>query len=100
MIEKLQRKYVYPDNPRFSVDDAAGFCARLSNVPIWRDICVAHLWRNRISVSMTALEEGLFQTWHFGRVVLLGDSVHKVSFASAIFYIWTQATRLPDYMLR
>ncbi|KAF9893892.1 hypothetical protein FE257_010062 [Aspergillus nanangensis] len=79
MIEKLPKKYVYPDNPRFSMGDAEGFCARLAHVPIWRDICVEHLWKNRLFVSMTALEEGLFQTWHFGRVVLLGDSVHKMT---------------------
>lgn len=27
---------------------------------------------------MTALEEGLLEAWHFNRIVLLGDSVHKV----------------------
>lgn len=84
MIEKLQQKYVYPDNPRFSTDDAASVCARLSKLSIWRDISVANLWKNRIFVSMTAMEEGLFQTWHFGRIVLLGDSVHKVSLLSPL----------------
>lgn len=79
IIQKLDHIYVYPDVPRYSTEDAAHLCGKLACVSILRDICVGDLWENRLVASMTALEEGLFETWHFNRVVLLGDSVHKVT---------------------
>jgi FAD dependent monooxygenase len=78
IIHKLDRTYVYPDVPRYSPEDAAHLCAKLAHVSILQDICVGDLWKNRLVASMTALEEGLLDTWHFNRIVLLGDSVHKV----------------------
>jgi FAD dependent monooxygenase len=79
ILVKLQEKSVYPNTPRFSASDAAKFCAQYADVPVSGDICVRDLWKNKTSASMTALEEGLPETWSFKRVVLLGDSIHKVS---------------------
>lgn len=78
VIKKLHKIFHYPNVPRFSLEDAEALCSRLGNVRIWKDICIRHLWNTREVASMTALEEGLFKTWHHDRVVLLGDSVHKV----------------------
>lgn len=79
IIEKLPKKYTYPISPRFTPQDASEFCGRLADVHVFNDVTVGHLWRNRTVVSMNALEEGLLSTWSFERMVLLGDSVHKVS---------------------
>ncbi|PWY91935.1 monooxygenase [Aspergillus sclerotioniger CBS 115572] len=79
VIQKLNRKYVYPDVPRFSDKDAVQLLSRLKGVRFWKDICVGDLWKNREVFSMTALEEGLFETWHRERMVLAGDSVHKMT---------------------
>jgi FAD dependent monooxygenase len=49
-------------------------------VKICEGVCIGHLWNAREVVSMTALEEGIFQTWHHNRIVLLGDSCHKACF--------------------
>lgn len=78
VIKKLHKTFHYPSIPRFSTDDAEALCSRLGNVRIWKDICIRHLWNTREVASMTALEEGLFKTWHHDRVLLVGDSVHKV----------------------
>jgi FAD dependent monooxygenase len=78
ILVKLQKKFVYPDTPRFSAGDAAKVCAEYADVPVLGDISIRDLWRNKTSASMTALEEGLLETWRFKRVVLLGDSIHKV----------------------
>lgn len=78
IIHKLDHTYVYPNVPRYSPEDAAHLCTKLGHVSILQDICVGDLWKNRLVASMTALEEGLLDTWHFNRIVLLGDSVHKV----------------------
>ncbi|KAJ5827572.1 hypothetical protein N7447_004335 [Penicillium robsamsonii] len=79
IIQKLDQAHVYPNVPRYSPDDAANLCGKLADVPILGDICVGDLWDNRVVVSMTALEEGILDTWHFNRIVLLGDSVHKMT---------------------
>ena len=78
IIQKLDETYVYPNAPRYSPEHAAHLCGKLADVSILGDICVGDLWENRVVASMTALEEGLLKTWHFNRIVLLGDSVHKV----------------------
>ncbi|GKZ77594.1 hypothetical protein AnigIFM56816_011332 [Aspergillus niger] len=79
VIQKLDRKYVYPDVPRFSDEDAVQLFERVKHVRFWKDICVGDLWKNREVSSMTALEEGVFETWHHERMVLIGDSVHKMT---------------------
>ncbi|KAJ5748643.1 uncharacterized protein N7511_010339, partial [Penicillium nucicola] len=79
IIHKLDQAYVYPNVPRYSPDDAANLCSKLADITILGDICVGDLWKNRVVASMTALEEGLLETWHFNRIVLLGDSVHKMT---------------------
>ncbi|XHF96424.1 hypothetical protein AWENTII_000062 [Aspergillus wentii] len=79
VIKKLDQTYTYPNAPRFSTDDAALLCGQLGNVRVWKDVCIKDIWKNREVVSMTALEEGFFQTWHCDRIVLMGDSVHKMT---------------------
>lgn len=78
VVKKLDRIFHYPDTPRFSASDAEELCSRLGNVRIWKDICIRHLWDSREVASMAALEEGFFKTWHHDRILLMGDSVHKV----------------------
>ncbi|PYH92709.1 flavo protein monooxygenase [Aspergillus ellipticus CBS 707.79] len=79
LIQKLDQKYTYPKVPRFSDKDAARLLSQVKDVRFWKDITVGDLWKNREVFSMTALEEGLFKTWHYDRVVLAGDSVHKMT---------------------
>ncbi|CBF80419.1 hypothetical protein AN8378.2 [Aspergillus nidulans FGSC A4] len=79
ILVKLPQKSENPNTPRFSADDAAKFCRKFSPVRVTEHVCVGDLWATRTFASMTALEEGLLQTWHFSRFVLLGDSVHKMT---------------------
>ncbi|CAI7650768.1 unnamed protein product [Penicillium glandicola] len=79
IIQKLDRVYTYPNAPRYSPDDAAELCAKLQSVIIWQNITVGDLWKTKVVASMTALEEGLFETWSLNRIVILGDSVHKMT---------------------
>lgn len=91
ILVKLKQRFQYPHTPRFSPDDAATFCEKLSTVRVWGNICVADLWKNKELASMTAVEEGLLQTWHFDRVVLLGDSVHKVN--PSVFWLRSESRK-------
>jgi FAD dependent monooxygenase len=78
VIQKLDRKYTYPNSPRFTDADAAAMAEKLKDVRFYKDITFGQVWTNKEVASMTALEETVFQTWHHGRMALLGDSVHKV----------------------
>ncbi|KAK1146323.1 hypothetical protein N8T08_003110 [Aspergillus melleus] len=78
-IQKLDRKYPYTDMARFSSDDAAQFCSRIGPVHIRNGVCVRDVWQNREAFSMTFLEEAFFETWHYDRMVLIGDSIHKMT---------------------
>ncbi|KAL4785222.1 hypothetical protein BJX76DRAFT_367060 [Aspergillus varians] len=79
LFKKLDQKYVYPAVPRFSIDEAEKLCNRMKDVRLYQGLHIGDLWKNRVVASMTALEEGLFKTWFYDRMVLLGDSVHKMT---------------------
>ncbi|KAJ5519071.1 Monooxygenase FAD-binding [Penicillium expansum] len=79
IIHKLDQVYTYPDAPRYSPADATELCGKLRHVKIVDDVTVGDLWETKEVASMTALEEGLFENWHFKRIVLLGDSIHKMT---------------------
>lgn len=78
VVQKLDRKYTYPNTPRFSQDDAVHACRRLLGLRVYRDVVFGDVWDRRESLAMVALEEGLLPTWHHGRIVCIGDSVNKV----------------------
>ncbi|KUL81853.1 hypothetical protein ZTR_09748 [Talaromyces verruculosus] len=79
IIQKLDRVYSYSNAPRYSPKDAAALCGKLRDVKILGDVSVGDLWKTRQVASMTALEEGIFETWHYNRIVLLGDSTRKMA---------------------
>ncbi|KAL3463733.1 hypothetical protein BJX64DRAFT_276360 [Aspergillus heterothallicus] len=80
MISRMDRVYAYPDVPRYTMEDAEELCGgRYVDVRIAERVCVRDLWQSRRVASMTAMEEGLFETWSFGRVVLLADAVRKMT---------------------
>ncbi|PKX91336.1 FAD-dependent oxidoreductase [Aspergillus novofumigatus IBT 16806] len=72
VIQKLDEKYTYPNSPRFTDADAAAMAEKLKDVRFYRDITFGQVWTNKEVASMTALEETIFQTWHHGRMALMG----------------------------
>lgn len=52
----------------------------------WLDVCVGEgitfgdLWRKKTAGGTANYDEGVLQWWHWGRMVLVGDAAHKVSF--------------------
>lgn len=83
LVEKLDRKYTYGDAPRFTAEQAAAQCLQLANIPVGEGVRFGRLWENRQACNMVALEEHVYRTWSFGRVVCISDSVHKVRDAQA-----------------
>jgi hypothetical protein len=78
VVEKLDRKYTYPHLPRFSQQDALNGCERLGGVWLRNTVHFRDVWANRETFAMTALEECVLRPWHSGRIVCIGDSIHKV----------------------
>ncbi|KAL4732976.1 FAD/NAD(P)-binding domain-containing protein [Aspergillus similis] len=79
LIQKLDQKYRYPDNPRFGPESAAVVAERVRHRRLYKNITFGQVWDKREVATMTPLEEGLLQTWHHGRMVLVGDSAHKMT---------------------
>lgn len=78
VVLKLDRTFQYGSAPRFTPADGASRCEQLKDMYIWNDVRFEELWKSRKVFSMTSLEENIFQTWHCGRIVCIGDSMHKV----------------------
>lgn len=81
LIEKLPHKYIYPDVPRFSQEDAVTRCEAAASQPVWQEVRFRDIWAQRRGFRMVALEENLFRTWHHGRIICIGDSISKVCLA-------------------
>ncbi|KAL8636015.1 MAG: hypothetical protein Q9228_006546, partial [Teloschistes exilis] len=78
VIKKLKEKYFYPNIPRFDDMDAEKICAQLYDTQVWKEVKFQQIWNSREVSSVVPLEENVFEHWHHGRVVCVGDSMHKV----------------------
>ncbi|KNG89842.1 putative FAD-dependent monooxygenase [Aspergillus nomiae NRRL 13137] len=79
LFRKLDKRYTYPNTPRFTKEDAISTCESLVDLAVWENVHFGDIWRQRRTFHMTALEEGLLRTWHYGRIVCIGDSVSKMT---------------------
>ncbi|KAE8313486.1 hypothetical protein BDV41DRAFT_588138 [Aspergillus transmontanensis] len=79
LFRKLDKRYTYPDAPRFTKEDAISTCESLADLAVWENIRFGDIWEQRRTFHMTALEEGLLRTWHYGRIACIGDSVSKMT---------------------
>lgn len=79
VIQKLDKTYTYPNCPRYTKDDTCAAAEELRGVRFYQDIIFGKIWDNRETASMVVLEEGTFKTWYHNRLVLLGDSIHKMT---------------------
>ncbi|KAL4931768.1 FAD-dependent monooxygenase spyC [Aspergillus undulatus] len=79
LLMKLERQYSYSAAPRWSPIDIEKTAKRFANDKIWNGIQFGDLWQRRQVVGITNLEENVFRTWHHGRIVCIGDSMHKMA---------------------
>jgi hypothetical protein len=63
--------------------DADAQAAKLASCAITEDVTFGELYKHKIRSQLVNLEEVVFDHWHFGRMVMLGDVVHKVSKVSS-----------------
>ncbi|KKK22258.1 hypothetical protein P175DRAFT_0477239 [Aspergillus ochraceoroseus IBT 24754] len=64
---------------RYTDADAEAVADSFAGHPICERLVFGDIWRKRTRGSLISLEEGVLQHWSHGRIVLAGDSVHKVT---------------------
>jgi hypothetical protein len=80
-VEKLDKEYHLPNIPRYTDEDMRIFAeSKLEKILVSDRARVkfGDLWK-RVQVSaLVTVEEGDLKVWTSGRIICLGDSVHKV----------------------
>ncbi|KAF7585902.1 hypothetical protein BBP40_009884 [Aspergillus hancockii] len=79
VIKKLAEVFTYPETVRFTDADAVQTCQQILHLRINDNITFGHVWNRKEASAMTPLEEGMFRTWHYDRIVCIGDSIHKMT---------------------
>ncbi|KAH7110381.1 FAD binding domain-containing protein [Dactylonectria estremocensis] len=64
---------------RYTDEDAVSFATSFMDCPVTETKKFGDLWSVRRWFRLLNLEEGYVQSWHWDRIVLLGDSVHKMT---------------------
>lgn len=84
VFQKMDKKYIYPDCPRFTNEDAEKFSHSFGDNMITENVPFSEVFKRRQHCTMTVLEENVFEHWNFGRFTCIGDSVHKVCALTAV----------------
>ena len=75
---KSPKSIIWPERRSFTDEDTEQEAAKIADVLIETSVPFGEIWRQRIRGYLCSLEEGVFDHWHAGRTVLVGDSAHKV----------------------
>lgn len=76
---RLQQPFAWPHRQRYTDADAESLAASVAAHPVCETLLFGEIWEKRIRGSLISIEEGVLQHWSHGRIVLAGDSVHKVT---------------------
>lgn len=81
VFARLARVYRGPDIPRFTPQDAEQLAMAYQHLPIRprSSVILLDIWKARLQATLTALEEADFAHWTQGRIVCVGDSIHKMT---------------------
>lgn len=79
LFEDMGTTFNQGEIPRFNLKDAEESCTKYLDSAITPSIKFGDIYSNTIFKTKTAFEEGVASHWHTNRIVLLGDSAHKVS---------------------
>ncbi len=75
----LDEPWTYPQRLRYTAQDAETLAEQIANHPVSETVVFGEVWKQRIRAAVVNLEEGVLDHWYHGRIVLAGDSVHKVT---------------------
>lgn len=69
---------------KYTAKDAATMAKDCSDLFVAPNVKFGQVWAQQQSAVLVNQEEGLAPKWHWGRIVCLGDSVHKMTSISAL----------------
>lgn len=78
LFAKLKEKLLGDKTPRYSEEDAKALAMKYHDEVVLPDCTFGELVDGQTSMGMTALHEHVFEKWHYGRIITLGDASHKV----------------------
>ncbi|KAL7266215.1 hypothetical protein RUND412_011248, partial [Rhizina undulata] len=79
LYHKMDKTYYEPNIPRFTEADCEKLARKYFKAKITETITFEDFWNNRITSTLTMLQEHVFSRWHFGRMAFMGDSAHKMT---------------------
>ncbi|KAM0338603.1 hypothetical protein ACHAPU_011259 [Fusarium lateritium] len=77
-FSKLPASKYGKDIPRFTKDMKDEFVKENANYPITENVTFGQLFAHQITSTLTPLHEYHLRKWFFHRIVVFGDSAHKV----------------------
>lgn len=67
-----------PKRRKHSDEDIEAMAKSFANIPFTENLKFSDLWETKTRSGLLNIEEGILEKWHAGRIVLVGDSAHKV----------------------
>ncbi|PHH70703.1 hypothetical protein CDD80_5787 [Ophiocordyceps camponoti-rufipedis] len=69
--------------PTYKAEEADEMAASVARLPLNESLTFGDLWAKKLRGGMTDIEVGVLNRWHYGRIVLVGDTAHSVTPAMA-----------------
>ncbi|THY13930.1 hypothetical protein D6D00_09988 [Aureobasidium pullulans] len=79
VFEDLGEELPYEKTPRFKDDDIEATCQSVIHLKLTEEIEFGDIYARKTVATKIALEEGVAETWHHDRLVIVGDAAHKIS---------------------
>ncbi|OTA86299.1 hypothetical protein M434DRAFT_24241 [Hypoxylon sp. CO27-5] len=76
---RLKSLVIWPRQQHYTAEDAERLAHSIADNPVTESLLFGDLWRKRERAVVVNIEQGMLDHWHWGRIVLAGDSVHKVT---------------------
>ncbi|KID93459.1 FAD binding domain protein, partial [Metarhizium majus ARSEF 297] len=76
---KQDKTYHWPAFPKYTKGDINMQATSLALLLVNDTVLFRDIWAKRIRADLVNVEEGIFQHWHSGRIVLVGDAARKLT---------------------
>ncbi|KAI6353446.1 hypothetical protein MCOR25_008993 [Pyricularia grisea] len=79
LFDKLPEKLSGDKTPKYSDEDARALAKKYRDDVLLPNCTFGELVDGQTSMVMTALHEHVYEKWHYGRIITIGDSCHKLN---------------------